>query len=270
MAYPIVGRNALGQIDMRFKIETKSLRGLLINISLAVGLLTILSFTFFYKVLPSVTNKGEVVTVPDLNGMTFEEAKKFLETRELGYEVTDSAYNSESAPLTVLEQFPRPLSKVKIERKINLKLNARNAPLIIVPDLTGSTFDFAQKQLKTLDIRIGSVKYRPDIAINSILEMSLKGTKIQTGQRIPKGSRIDLLIGSSTDKPFPLPDFSGMEYDEVEVYLLGLNLKIGEIHNVPDDNSGLNTIQKQIPLPGDSVKHFDTVELWVFNLKRVE
>lgn len=217
-----------------------------------------------------MTNKDRIVTVPDLTGMSFEEARSSLETRELNYEVTDSAYNSEESPLTVLDQFPRPLSKVKIERKINLKLNAKNAPLIIIPDLTGSTFDFAQKQLKTLDIRIGSVKYRPDIAINSILEISLNGTKIQVGQRIPKGSRIDLLIGSSTDKPFPLPDFSGMPYDEVEVYLLGLNLKIGEIHNVLDDSSGLNTIQKQIPLPGDSVKHFDTVDLWVFNLKRLE
>jgi beta-lactam-binding protein with PASTA domain len=255
---------------MKLKIESNTLRGLLTNLSLVTGLLIILSFTFFYKVLPNVTNKDRVVTVPDLNGMSFEEAKKFLETRELSYEVIDSVYNSEASPLTVLEQFPRPLSKVKIERKINLKLNAKNAPLIVVPDLTGSTFDFVQKQLKPLDIRIGNVRYRPDIAINSILEMSLNGTKIQTGQRIPKGSRIDLLIGSSIDKPFPLPDFSGMTYDEVELYLLGLNLKIGETHNIQDANSGLNTIQKQSPLPGDSVKHFDTVDLWVFNLQSVE
>ena len=253
---------------MKFKIDTKTLRGLLINISLTVGLLTILSFTFFYEVLPRLTNKDKVVTVPDLNGMSFEEAKKFLETRDLSYEVIDSLYDSETLPLTVLEQFPIALSKVKIERKVNLRLNARNAPLVIIPDVTGSTFDFAQKQLKNSDIKIASIKYRPDLAMNSILEMSLNGTKIKKGQRIPKGSKIDLVIGSSVDKPFPLPDFSGMIYDEVEVYLLGLNLKIGKLHEVQDDSTGLNTIQKQSPLPGDSVKQFDTVDLWVLNFRK--
>jgi beta-lactam-binding protein with PASTA domain len=210
------------------------------------------------------------VTVPNLNGMSFDEAKKFLETRELSYEVTDSAYNSEASPLTVLEQYPRPLSKVKTGRKINLKLNARSSPLVSFPDLTGSSFDFAQKQLGSLDIKIKTIKYRPDIAANSILESSLNGNQISTGQRIHKGSKIDLIIGSSTDTPFPLPDFSGMAYDEVEAYLLGLNLKIGEITPVTDDNAGSNVVQKQNPIAGDSVKHFDTVDLWIFNFQKME
>jgi eukaryotic-like serine/threonine-protein kinase len=135
---------------MKFKIQSNTLKGLLIHLSLAACLVMLLSFTFFYKVLPNATNKNKVVTVPDLNGMSFEEAKIFLETRELSFEVTDSAYDSELKPLTVLEQFPKPLSKVKIQRKINLKLNARNAPLVVIPDFSGSTFDFAKRQLQTL------------------------------------------------------------------------------------------------------------------------
>lgn len=256
--------------EMKLKTESNTLEGLLINVTLSVGLLIILLFVFFYSILLNLTNKDKVVTVLDVGEMSFEEAKKSLEARELGYEVTDSAYSSEAPPLTVLEQFPIPQSKVKIDRKINLKLNTRNVPLVIVPDLTGSTFDFAQKQLKALDIGIGSVKYRPDIAINTILEMSVNGAEIKAGRRIQKGSKLDLLIGSSADQSFPLPDFRGMEYDDVEVYLLGLNLKIGEIHNITNDNAMRNIIQNQKPLAGDSVKHFDTVDLWVFNLQRVE
>ncbi len=259
--------NCYHQIIMKFKIESNTLKGLLINVGLAAGLLIILSFTFFYKVLPGITNKDKVVTVPDLTGMSFEEAKKFLETRELGFEVTDSAYDSEMKPLTVLEQFPKPLSKVKIQRKINLKLNARNAPLIAIPDFTGSTFDFAQRQLKSLDLKIASVKYRPDIAPGSILELLFNGIKVQAGQKIPKGSKVDLIVGTFTDKPFPLPDFTGMDYATAELLLFGSNLKIGQIHNEIDAKEGSGIIQKQSPLPGDSVKSFDTVELWVFNFK---
>ncbi|HOX81848.1 MAG TPA: PASTA domain-containing protein [Chryseolinea sp.] len=253
---------------MKLKFESNTLKGLLINVSLVIGLLILLSFTFFYKVLPNVTNKDKVVTVPDLNGMSFEEAKKFLETRELNYEVTDSAFDSEMKPLTVLEQFPKPLSKVKIQRKINLTLNARNAPLVNIPDFTGSTLDFAQRQLATLDIKVAGIKYRPDIAPGSILEIVSNGKKVQVGQRLPKGSKVDLIVGSFTDKPFPLPDFIGMDYDDVEVLVFGMNLKIGETHIVIDDKIGQGIIQKQYPLSGDSVKTFDKIDLWVYNFER--
>ncbi|MEO7990504.1 MAG: PASTA domain-containing protein [Chryseolinea sp.] len=255
---------------MKLKIESDTIKSLLINFGLAAGLLILLSFTFFYKVLPNLTNKGKVVTVPDLKGMNFDEAKKFLETRELSFEVTDSAYDSEMEALTVLEQFPRPLSKVKIQRKINLKLNARNAPLIAILDLTGSTLDFVQRQLRTLDIKIASIQHRPDIATGSVLELLFKGTRVQAGQRIPKGSQVSLVVGSFTDKPFPLPNLIGMEYDDAEVLLFGSNLKIGEIHTVIDDQVEEGIIQKQSPMPGDSVKSFDTVDLWVFNFQRKE
>ena len=114
-------------------------------------------------------------------------------------QVVDSSYSPESDPLTVLEQFPQPHAKVKPYRKISLTLNARIRPTVAFPDLTGSTFDFAQTQLKNLDLGIGSVSYRPDIAHNAILESSVNGQKLSVGQRVIKGSKIDLVVGSYTE-----------------------------------------------------------------------
>src|SRR5687768_15110112 len=212
---------------MKLKIKTDTLKGLLTHIAIVIGLLLLLSFTFFYKILPGVTNKDSIVTVPDLQGMTLSEASNFLETRDLGYEVTDSSYNLDLPPLTVLGQYPKPWTKVKINRKINLKLNAPKPPTVKYPDLNGSTFEFAQSQLKSLDLRIGTIEYRPDIAQNSILESKTGRTKIHPGQLIPKGTKIDLIIGGPTDK-FALPDFTHMPLDEAEAYILGMTLKIKE------------------------------------------
>jgi hypothetical protein len=44
-------------------------------------------------------------------------------------------------------------------------------------------------------------------------------------------------------------------------------LKIGEIHPVVDANEGNGIIQKQRPMPGDSVKSLDAIDLWVFNFR---
>lgn len=182
---------------MKFKIKTDTLKGLLIHLSIVLGLFCILSFTVFYKVLPFLTNKDEAVTVPDLKGMSLDEAMEFIRDKDLRIEVGDSSYSPESDPLTVLEQFPQAHAKVKPYRKITLKLNARIPPTISFPDLSGSTFDFAQTQLKNLDLRIGSVSYRPDIAHNVILESSVNGQKLNVGQRVLKGSKIDLVVGTT-------------------------------------------------------------------------
>jgi beta-lactam-binding protein with PASTA domain len=122
---------------MKFKVETDTLRGLLIHASIILGLLLFILFTFF-QILPFVTNKDEVVSVPDLRGMSLDEASRFVSHRHLALEVGDSAYNSELKPFTVLDQYPHPSARVKVNRKINLRLNARIPPTVSYPDLTGT------------------------------------------------------------------------------------------------------------------------------------
>jgi eukaryotic-like serine/threonine-protein kinase len=246
---------------MKFRIETTTLRGLLIHVSIVLGLFSLLSFTVFYKVLPLVTNKDQIVTVPNLIGMSVDEAIEFVKDKDLEIEVIDSSYNAELAPTLVLEQFPKPNSKVKINRKINLKLNARIPPTVNYPDLAGSTFDFAQKQLKNLNLKIGTIRYQPDIANNAILESRLNGKKISAGHHVTKGSKIDLVIGTYNEK-FALPDFENMPMDEVEAYILGMNLKVKKINYLIGYNDEqIGTVKKQQPNAGDTVRLGDEVEM---------
>ena len=149
------------------------LKGVIVQLGAVVALLTLLFFAFFYGVLPFATNKDSIVDVPDLNGMTLEEAIRLLKTNDLKYEVTDSAYNSAKKPLTVLHQFPAAFANVKINRKINLRLNAKIPPSVSYPDLTSSSYDFALEQLGSLELKIGTIEYRPDIADNAILESQI-------------------------------------------------------------------------------------------------
>jgi beta-lactam-binding protein with PASTA domain len=252
---------------MKLKIKSNTLKGLLLHVGIVIALLLLLSFALFYKILPVLTNKGNIVTVPDLQGMTLTEAIDFLETKNLGYEVTDSSFNLDLPATTVLEQYPKPLARVKINRKINLKVNVKKPPTVKYPDLNGSTFELAQNQLKMLDLRPGTIKYRPDIAHNSILESSVNGVKIHAGQLISKGTKIDLTIGGATDI-FALPDFTNMSVDEAEAYILDMALKIKKVHAEIDHTKESNIVQRQQPNPGDTVRHGDSVELWVINYKK--
>lgn len=247
---------------MILKIKANTLKGLLTHAAIALGLLFLLAFLIFEIVLPVLTNKGETVTVPDLKGMSIDEVTKFTADKQLEIEVSDSSYDSRLPPQTVLEQYPEPNAKVKVDRKITLTLNAKIPPTVPYPDLTGSTFEFAQKQLESVGLRIGTIQYRPDIAHNAILESSFGGKKVGPGDNVPKGSAIDLIIGKPTDR-FAMPDIKGMQADEAQTYVLGMNLKIKAIHYVTDGAGDIDTIQKQLPLPGDTLRPGDKVELWV-------
>ncbi|HEY8938343.1 MAG TPA: PASTA domain-containing protein [Cyclobacteriaceae bacterium] len=166
------------------------------NILVILGLFSLLSFVFFYEYLPYATHKNQIITVPDIKGQGLDQAINYLKDHDLRIEVSvDSGYNLLAEPLTVLDQYPHALSKVKVNRAITVKLNARIAPLITFPDLTGSTPELAKKQLSDLGIRIGKLSYEPDIAINSILSAHINNREIHAGEKVRMGSLVNLTVG---------------------------------------------------------------------------
>ena len=120
---------------------------ILINLAAVLILALALVLAFFFIYLPSTTNHGETITVPDLKGMNYNQLDNFLTSRNLRYEVTDSSFSGEFPPLAVLRQEPRAGSKVKENRKIYLWLNAENPPEVKMPRLIDGSVKNAQMVL---------------------------------------------------------------------------------------------------------------------------
>lgn len=116
--------------------------------------------------------------------------------------------------------------------------------------------------MKSFGFTVGSIQYRPDIAHNAVLESRLGGHPIKPGDKVPKGSSIELVIGKHADR-FPIPDMNGMQADEAQAYIRGMNLKIKAVHLITDETGKINTIQRHLPQAGDTVRAGDEVELWI-------
>lgn len=167
------------------------------NLALVCVLTAALLYIVFFVYLPYQTNSGKIVTVPDFRGMTSEEAIEDLRERNLTCEIyADSGYSVILPSHTILEQYPRALSKVKINRKIYFKLNARIPPLITFPDLSGSSPELARKQISNLQLVLDSIIYRPDIAVNTVIDCLYNGHSITAGSKIRKGSKIKIIVGT--------------------------------------------------------------------------
>ncbi len=252
-------------MKLKFPFDNK-LGGVLANLAIVITILLLISVSYFYIYLPSVTNHGESITVPDLKGMKIEELPSFLSDHDLRYEVSDSAYSEDLPPLSVLIQFPKAGAKVKENRMIYVTINQITPPTVPLPDLVDRSRINAEVVLKSNELKRGRIILEPSPFLNLVKEMRYKGRPIQAATRIPKGSVIDLVVGDGNGSAdFIVGDLIGDSYERALFKLAGWNLHLGNVE-IPkgEDTTGIEPIvYKQYPPPGDSVRVGDPIDLWI-------
>lgn len=248
---------------------TDSLKKVGIHIGIILGVIVLLTFIFLKVFLPSYTNHGETVSVPDLTGFDYVEIEDFLSTRDLKYEINiDSGFNADLKPLIVLKQTPKPGNKVKSGRKIYLTLNSKNAPLLKMPNLVNSPLKNVQEILANAGLVRGDIEYVPDIGRNVVLEQKYRGRNIQEGFEIPKGSQIDLVVGDGLgNQSLNVPRLIGMDEVDAEFLIIGSGLRMGRINYIPNDSIPKGTIIKHLPPAGVEVKTGESIDLWISEIK---
>ena len=235
------------------------------HILIILGLSVLLGFLFLKVYLPLYTNHGETVSVPDLSGYTFDEAKGLLESTGLQYEVSlDSGFSSVLPAQAILKQIPDANSQVKSGRKIYLTLNAQNAPMLKMPNLVNTPLKNVQEILANMGLERGDIIYVPDIGINVVLEQRYRGVKISEGFEVPKGARIDLVVGDGMgNQILRVPNLIGMEEDEAEFLILGSGLRVGNKSYSSNDTIPSGRIFLQTPSAGMEVKTGDPIDIWI-------
>ncbi len=227
----------------------------------SIGVLAVLFF--FYMYLPSTTNHGESITIPNLIGMPLSELDNFVVDRDLRFEVSDSAYSSDYPAYTVLHQFPKAGSNVKVNRKIFISLNSKNPPTTLMPNLVDKTVQNAELILKSYELKRGRISTKPD-AFRNVLEQRYMNDTIQAGSLIAKGSEIDLVIGDGYGiTQFEMPSLLGLPLEEAEIIIKGNSLNIGIVFNNEEDIPLDFVVIKQSPQAGKIVRVSSEVNMWL-------
>ncbi len=244
------------------KKYTATLGGLLMSLLITSGTVMLGMIIYFYVYLPSVTNHGETITVPDVEGMKLERLEEFLVTRNLRYEVSDSSYSNEHPPLTVLKQYPFAGSKVKENRVIYISLNRVTPPSVPMPNLIDGSLINAEVQLRSNELKRGRIQLIPGPFLHVVKEMQYRGNKIEPGMRITKGSVIDLVVYDGGSNSLITPDIMGYLLEDAKFAIFGSNLSIDI--EVVGDTIGLEVVVlKQKPLSNENIKVGDIVKVWV-------
>jgi beta-lactam-binding protein with PASTA domain len=230
-------------------LKTKSFRNtLLIAIGSVIGVVLIAFFSLSFY-----TGHGSGLPVPKLKGLAIEKAISILEDQGFEYQV-DSVYVDDAPPGTVIEQDPDPGTNVKENRKIYLTMVTVKAPPVALPDIDQMPYIQAVATLQNNGLKVGDTTYRSDIALNVVLEAQLAGQIIKTGTKIPKGSKIDLVLGDGVGaSEVEVPDLINQDLDAVRFVLRNSNLGIGTItyQGAITDSSNVIVVG-QSPMKSDS------------------
>ncbi|KHJ36554.1 PASTA domain protein [Pedobacter glucosidilyticus] len=220
---------------------------------IAFAAIVILLFSVFLS-LRYYTRHGEGLPVPNLKGLDIESAIKLLEADGFRYQI-DSVFVMDKKPGLVLEQDPDPETNVKTNRIIYLTIVSSQTPDVSFPDIDHKTLVEVISILANYGLKLGDTTYKADIARDAVLAYSYAGQPLRIGQKIPKGSKIDLVLGDGMGaSEIDVPDLRGLTLSEARFSLKGSSLTLGDIlyeGNVSDTSNAI--VISQTPSVQDSV-----------------
>jgi beta-lactam-binding protein with PASTA domain len=164
-------------------------------------------------------------------------------------------YVQDVAPGTIVEQDPDAGTNVKEGRVIYLTMVTLLAPNISLPDLEQSSYREATATLQNYGLKVGDTTYRSDIARDRILEVRFGGQVIKAGTKIPKGSRIDLVLGDGEGaSEVEIPELVNLDLDAARFAIKGSGLTIGTITYQGTITDSTNVVvTAQYPMRTDSL-----------------
>jgi beta-lactam-binding protein with PASTA domain len=219
--------------------------------------------------LKSYTHHGESYPVPDFSGLTIDEIEATADQANLKFEVIDSMHFDGAAPGAVVEQVPEPGFKVKKNRIVFLTINSTVAEMVVLPKLTDISFRQALGLIENCGLILGKITYQPSEYNNLVLNVEQASKVLQQGDKIQKGSSVDLVIGSNSGiQETHLPNLIGMKYSDAKsmltTYLLNVGSLICDGTIITSEDTLSASVWKQYP--GNNLRTVSlgtSVDLWL-------
>ncbi len=229
-----------------------------------------------YQLLPNMrgfrtyTDDGVSIGIPDLKGKSSDEIATILDNLDLRFQIKDSVYSREVAPGTVLDQYPKSGMKVKENRTIFITLCALSQEMIPMPQLTDISYRQATSLIESSGLISGSITYQASEFPNLVLVQKVDGKIVRVGEKIPKGSVVDLTLGSDSNSPTSeVPTLFGRNLTEARLTLGEAFLNVGTITYdesfTSEEQKTKGLIWKQTPDPSEvfEVARGTAIEIWL-------
>lgn len=208
---------------------------------------------------------GKEVTVPDVKGMSYSEAKEVLEAKGLKIEKADEPIASQKIEKgKIVSQTPSKNSKVKKGRTVRVILSAGNTELK-VPDLKGLSYKEAKTLLSEMGLQISK---GDEVDSDSVTEGLIASQYPSAKTKVDKGDIITVNI-SKGKKDAVVPKLVGTTFtseSDVSATLSKYGYKLGKV-SYEESYETPGTIIKQSPDAGTTAEKKTTVDIVISKAK---
>jgi beta-lactam-binding protein with PASTA domain/predicted Ser/Thr protein kinase len=206
-----------------------------------------------YLAVTMFTGDGgsELVTVPDLTGLTRLEAQQKLDGAGLILGDVRKRPTSKFPAGQVIEQDPAADRQIQAGEKVNIVLAAPPKP-VEVPPLEGLTLDEARTDLEAAKLTLGDVTQEnsQDVPEGRIISQSPAA-----GDEVPKDTPIDVVVSAGPSVVI-VPDVTCLTFAQAKAQLQGLGLDARPGDRVlprPECPSDPDLVAQQDTPPGSQV-----------------
>ncbi len=142
------------------------------------------------------THHGETVMVPDVKGMTGEEATKMFRNHGLVCVISDTKYVKDEAAGIILDLKPGVGEKVKEGRTVYLTVNTLDIPLRVIPDVAdNSSLRQAEAKLQSAGFKLTEIQLIHGEK-DWVYGVKYQGRQLTAGEKIPMGASLTLMVGN--------------------------------------------------------------------------
>lgn len=235
-----------------------NLRSTAFTLLIAGAVFVVGALAMNFVVMPLLIHQRNSVIVPDVRGMSEQQATEFFERLQLEVRVDRRQYEAEVPEGYVIAQRPRPNDTVKQGRtvSITLSLGPRTQR---VPDLKGLSLRQGRLLLTRQKLQTGRVA-------RVMHEGSSRETVLACSpgpsEEVEEGAEVALLVGvGGRPKRFMMPDLEGQDLLFIKEKLEKSGFRVGSIRYEPRRNVYPNTIIAQTPIAGAMIREGDSIEL---------
>jgi len=211
-----------------------------------------------YVVMPLIVHQRVSVIVPDVRGMSEQQARGQVERVSLEFRIDRGQHNTEIPEGYVISQRPRPNDTVKSGRAMSVVISL-GPKTQRVPDL------------KDMSLRQGRLLLdRQKLAMGNVSRVLREGESRETvlscspgpGIEVAEGTEIDLLVvAGGRPRRYVMPDLSGQDLLFIREKLEKSGFRIRNVTYERKMGTYPNTVIDQVPKPGVMIREGDSIEL---------
>lgn len=193
--------------------------------------------------------RAKEVQIPNLQGLTKEEAEQKAKESKLKIEVSEEKYHLEVPEGQIIEQDPKYQDNYKIKEGTTIKVViSKGQEIVEMPKVVGKTRDEATKMLKEVGLEVKvEEEFSDDVEKNYITKQ-----EVAEGEKIAAGTTVTIYSSMGIEQ-VQVPDLSGKTESEAKSAISSAKLKWKSTDKTSDSSKPNGVVVNQSISSGSMV-----------------